>query len=308
MRVLVTGGTGFLGGYIVEELEARGHDVVAPSSSQYDLTQERHTRQMFYDLAPDAVVHAAARVGGIGANERHPGVFYRDNILMGVHMMHAAHRHGVERFVTVGTACMYPQNAPMPLDERELFNGYPTPVTAPYALAKQGILTMGQAYRSEYAMETEFVIPTNLYGPRDHFDTEHGHVIPSLIAKFSDAVRDKERYVRLWGTGRATRDFLYASDAARGIATLVEDGSDGKPINLGSGVETSIHQLAELIAMYYEYEGDLVWDDSRPDGTPRRLLDTTRARVELDWKPEVNLVDGLTATIDWYEARWNREA
>lgn len=294
MKVLVTGGAGFFASHIVDELEARGHVVTAPDHHEFDLLDLPPSELSRY--TPDVIVHAAAAVGGIGANVAEPGRFFHDNLMMGVNLMDLARRWDVQKMVTIGTACMYPASAWIPMVEADLWEGHPARDTAPYAFAKRAILEMGQAYRQEYGFNAVMVIPTNLYGPRDHFDLETGHVIPALIRRFSEASDE----VVLWGTGLPTRDFLYVTDAARGIVDVVENYDSPAPVNLGSGVETSIRDLAEMIADLTDYRGGIEWDTSKPDGTSRRLLSIERAEKTLGWKPQVPLVVGLEETIDWY--------
>lgn len=297
MRALVTGGNGFLGSHVIYELDKRGYDVIAPSSSQFDLREPRDVESMFWAIrSADAVVHCAARVGGIGANVAAPGDFFRDNVLMGMNLMDAARHAHVGKMLTVGTACMYPEFCAMPQREEDLYGGAPAPATAPYAYAKRAILEMGRAYREQFLFNAIFVIPTNLYGPRDHFDTEIGHVIPSLIKKFSE----NDDTVTLWGTGMPTRDFLYVTDAARGIVDALEFYDSPDPVNLGSGMDYSIAQLAEHIANEMGFTGHIVWDSSMPDGTPYRRLSTEKALKEFGWEARVPLSAGLRETIGWY--------
>jgi GDP-L-fucose synthase len=298
MRALVTGGSGFLGRYVCEELQARGFDVVAPKSAAFDLRESRHVRDMFWALGRiDVIVHCAARVGGIGANVEAPGDFYRDNIVMGVNLMDAALHSDVKKMLTIGTACMYPEFSPMPQREDNLYLGKPVAETAPYAFAKRGIMEMGQAYRKQYDFNAVFVIPTNLYGPRDSFDPKHGHVIPSMIKKFMDG----GDVVTLWGTGKPTRDFLYVEDAARGITDVLESYDAPAPINLGSGYAVSIAHLAEDIAKATGFKGKVVWDTDKPDGAPYRQLAIDRAQTVLGWGPTTLLMEGLEKTIAWYQ-------
>lgn len=300
MKALVTGGTGFLGTYVVEELERRGWEVDAPSHLAIDLKHSKEVSGMFRRLGvPDVVVHCAAAVGGIGANERFPGKFFYENAVMGIHLMEVARNWRVPKMVTIGTACMYPEALPSPQSEDDLWNGYPAPATAPYAFAKRAILEMGMAYRQQYDFNAVMVIPTNLYGPRDNFNTETGHVIPAMIRRFAES---GDGPVTLWGSGSPTRDFLYAEDAARGIVDAVERYDRPEPVNLGSGVETSIKDLAETIAILTGYTGEILWDETRPAGTPHRCLSTDRALGSLGWSAQTSLDVGLAQTIEWWRA------
>jgi len=300
VRVVVTGAGGFLGRYVAKELQVRGHDVVAHKGHQdTDLTFLEPTRVLVHEA--DVVVHCAAFVGGIGLNVAHPGRLFYLNALMGENVLEAARLHEVPRVVVIGTACEYPHEVSIPTVETDLWDGYPTFATAPYAMAKKSLLVMGEAYREEYGLQVEHVIPSNLYGPHDRFDTEKGHVIPSMIAKFSYAQSSRKSEVPLWGTGTATRDFLHAADAARGIADVAERGtSDGFPINLGSGRETLISDLADYISRSY---GGIrpVFTGEVSDGVPRRMLSTKRAWDVFGWAPTVGLEAGLRGTIAWYE-------
>lgn len=300
MTVLVTGGNGFLGRYVVEELRSRGHVVVAPRSDQYDLREEEDVYDLIADVEPESIVHLAARVGGIGANAEHPGEFFYENAMMGLQLMDRAHLEGVRKFVSLGTGCEYPEFSLMPQLEEELWNGYPAPVTAPYAMAKKMLLVMGQAYRAQYGFNAIHVIPTNLYGPRDNFDPESGHVVPSIILKVAEAVMRGHQTVDLWGSGLPTRDFLYVADAARGVADALELYDDSVAVNLGTGVEVSIAELAGTIARLMGFTGEFRWDSSKPDGTPRRWLDVERAK-RFGFEATVSLEEGLARTIEWFQ-------
>jgi nucleoside-diphosphate-sugar epimerase len=275
--------------------------VLAPTHKQLDLVHGNENQALdivFAKAHPDVVVHCAAAVGGIGANEAEPGRFFYDNAAMGINLMEVA-RHWETKMVTIGTACMYPEFVPTPQVETDLWNGYPAPVTAPYAFAKRAILEMGQAYRLQYGFNAVFVIPTNLYGPRDNFDLESSHVIPGMIRRFAEADGGD---VTLWGTGMPTRDFLYVQDAARGIADAVENYDEPDPINLGTGVDVSIKHLAETIGTLTGFTGKIIWDKSRPDGTPYRRLSTGRAHKALGWSATISLETGLERTIHWWKA------
>lgn len=302
-RVVVTGGSGFLGRHVMAELRARGYARAAMfRSREYDLTRESDVERMIGDLAPEAIIHLAAIVGGIGANRLHPGTFYYRNLMMGSLLMEHARRAGVTRFLSVGTICSYPKFTPIPFREENLWNGYPEETNAPYGLAKKMLLVQSQAYRQEFGFDASNVLLVNLYGPHDNFDPQTSHVIPALIRKFFEAIDAGRSEVTLWGTGRATREFLYVADAAAGIVTAAErlEGSD--PVNLGAGFEISIRELAETIAKGTGFRGRLAWDASMPDGQPRRCLDTERAERLLGWRATMPLEEGLAKTIAWYRA------
>jgi len=303
MRVTVSGGEGFLGRYVNEAATEAGHEVIALSSRDFDLRNESEAHKAVCETRPDAIVHVAAKVGGIGLNVRAPATLFYENAIMGIHLLEAAREAGVPKFVTVGTACSYPAALPVPHAEVDLWEGYPAEATAPYALAKKMLLVMGQAYRVQYGMECEYAIPANLYGPHDHFDEMDGHVIPAVISKISRASRENTSVVVLWGDGTSTRDFLHARDAARGVVMLLEPDTPtyGKPVNFGSGREVSIRELAGMVAEIYRFRGTILWDKSRPSGQDRRLLDTSRAWLRLGWAAKTSLEDGLHETIDWYE-------
>jgi GDP-L-fucose synthase len=307
VRVLVTGGNGFLGRHVVAELERRGHQIIAPRSKQHDLTTpEGVTRALdMFGLGTEVVVHLAARVGGIGANVAHPAEFFYENAIMGIELMEQAMEVEVKKFVTVGTACCYPADAPTPQREEDLWKGYPVADTAPYAMAKKMLLVQSQAYRQEYGFNAIYLIPTNLYGPGDNFDLETGHVIPSLVRKFVDAVDEGSVRVPLWGTGLTTRDFLYVTDAAYAIAEAMERYDQPEPMNIGTGVEVRIDYLARLIARLTGYQGAMMWNADKPSGQARRCLDVTRMRdyLGVGRHADTLLTDGLQDTIDY----WRRE-
>jgi len=303
-RIVVTGGTGFLGRHLMGALATRGYaHAVGLGSRDYDLTDEADTRRMLDERRPEVIVHLAAVVGGIGANRRHPGSFFYRNLLMGTLLMEHARRAGVRRFVSVGTICSYPKFTPVPFREDELWNGYPEETNAPYGLAKKMLLVQSGAYRQEFSFDAVNVLLVNLYGPGDNFDPESSHVIPALIRKCVEASDNGAAEVEVWGTGEATREFLYVEDAARGIVAAMErlEGSD--PVNLGSGREISIRDLATLIAERSGFHGRLAWDTSKPDGQPRRCLDTRRAETLLGWTATVPFDEGLERTIAWYRER-----
>lgn len=296
MNIFVTGGNGFLGRHVVDQLRAAGHQVHAPSSAVYDLREPRQVSAALGYISPEVVVHLAAAVGGIGANAAHPGRFLYENASMGLDLMEQARLAGVRKFVTVGTACEYPAHAPVPLREDTLWDGCPAEPTAAYGLAKRLLLAQGQAYRREYRFNAIHLIPANLYGPGDNFDLETGHVVAMMIRKFSEA-RD---LVELWGTGTPTREFLHVSDAARGIVLATEDYDKPEPVNLGTGVETTIDELAVRIAALTGFEGKVVWHPSHPDGTLQRVLDVSRAGTEFGFRAQTSLDEGLEGTIAWY--------
>jgi len=300
-RFLVTGGNGFLGGYVLEGLAARGaRTVFAPTAKEYDLRKLPHIKRMLDDLKPDVIIHLAARVGGIGANREHPGSFFYDNLIMGVQLMEEARLRGVGKFVAIGTICAYPKFTPVPFKEENLWNGYPEETNAPYGLAKKMLLVQSQAYRREYGFNSIFLLPVNLYGPRDNFDPASSHVIPALIKKCFDAVDNGDDHIVCWGTGKPSREFLYAADAAEGILLATEKYDEPDPVNLGAGFEITIRELAEKIADMTGFTGTLVWDASKPDGQPRRCLDTSRAWEKFGFRAKMDFEEGLRKTIEWY--------
>jgi GDP-L-fucose synthase len=298
-HVLVTGGAGFLGAHVVNLLKEKGAaEIRVTRSGKNDLRLYENCRNAV--KGTDIVIHLAARVGGIAFNEDRPGDIVRDNLLMGVQLMEAARLAGTSKFVTVGTTCCYPRDAPIPFKEEDLWNGYPEAITAPYGIAKKMLLVMGQAYRQQYGFNAIFLLPVNLYGPGDHFDTEYSHVIPALIKKTVEAKKAGRKQVTVWGTGKATREFLYAGDAARGILLAAEKYDSGTPVNLGSGVETPIRNVVEVISEIVGYTGKIVWDQSQPDGQPRRCVDTSRAQKAFGFKAGTGLREGLEKTVAWY--------
>jgi GDP-L-fucose synthase len=303
-RIVVTGGAGFLGSHLVAAFSSHGYRNVATfRSSEYDLTHEKDVERMIGELKPEAIVHLAAVVGGIGANRRNPGSFFYKNLMMGTLLLEHARRGGVTRFVSVGTICSYPKFTPVPFREEELWNGYPEETNAPYGLAKKMLLVQSQAYRQEYGYDAVNVLLVNLYGPGDNFDPETSHVIPALIRKCVEAADTKADTLAVWGTGKATREFLYVEDAAEAIVRASERLTDSDPVNLGAGMEISIRELAEKIAALCGFKGTLAWDPSKPDGQPRRSLDVSRAKKLLGWSATTGLDEGLKRTIAWYRAR-----
>lgn len=300
-RVCVTGGAGFLGKRIVARLKELGaQDVYVPRSRDFDLTHEDAVKKMYDVARPDVVIHLAAVVGGIGANRMNPGRYFYDNLMMGVQLMEYGRRFGVSKFVALGTICSYPKHTPVPFKEDDFWNGYPEETNAPYGLAKKMLLVQAQAYRQQYGMNAITLLPVNLYGPDDNFDLTTSHVIPAMIRKFVDATNSGTRQVELWGTGQASREFMYVDDCAEGILLATEKYDKPEPVNLGTGREISIRDLASLIAKLAGYQGEVVWNTSKPDGQPRRCLDVTRARQEFGFTARTTLEAGLTRTMAWY--------
>lgn len=303
-RILITGGSGFLGRQVVQVLRERDYEqIFTPRKSEFDLTREGEVVGVLEALRPNVVIHLAARVGGIGANQAHPGEFFYDNLVMGAMLMEHARQRGVAKFVALGTICCYPKFTPVPFSEDELWNGYPEETNAPYGLAKKMLLVQSQAYRTQYDFNSIFLMPVNLYGPGDNFDPESSHVIPALMKKCQDALDRGEPSITLWGDGTPTREFLYVRDAAEGIVAALEryDGAD--PVNLGSGMEISIADLATLIAKLTGFSGKIVWDTEQPNGQPRRMLDVSRAVNEFGWRAHTGFEAGLREMIDWYRSQ-----
>jgi GDP-L-fucose synthase len=319
-RILVTGGAGFLGSFVVEKLKARGcKDIFVPRSIDYDLVKMEAVKRLYKDSKPDIVIHLAARVGGIGANRANPGKFFYDNLMMGVQMMEEGRQAGIEKFVAIGTVCAYPKSTSVPFQEKDLWNGYPEETNAPYGLAKKMLLVQSQAYRNQYGFNAIYLLPVNLYGPRENFDPESSHVIPALIRKCVDAKLQMEQaetevkskpqpkpqpepnpFITVWGSGKATREFLYVEDCAEGILLATEKYNKPDPVNLGAGFEISIKDLVDLIKELTGFRGKVLWDTSKPDGQPRRMLDTSRALKEFGFKAKTKFEDGLGKTIEWY--------
>lgn len=300
---MVTGGAGFLGSFVCDALKAHGaKDIIVPRSKEADLRDPKQTHELIGKTKPDVIIHLAARVGGIGANRRHPGTFFYDNMTMGVNVLESARIHETPKVIVAGTICAYPKFAPVPFREDDLWNGYPEETNAPYGVAKKALLVMAQSYRQEFGCNFVMLFPINLYGPRDNFDLEDSHVIPAMIRKFVDAKERGEKKVVLWGDGSPTREFLYVEDAAKAFCLAAESYDDPDPVNVGSGVEVSIRDLATTVAKACAYEGEIVWDGSKPNGQPRRQLDTTRARERFGFSARVSLAEGLERTIAWYRA------
>jgi GDP-L-fucose synthase len=303
-KILLTGGAGFLGSFIVEKLKEEGvneENIKIPRSKDTDLRRWENCVEVVKDI--DIVIHLAARVGGIGFNRNYPATLFYDNAIMGTQLMEAARQEEVEKFVAVGTVCAYPKYTPVPFKEEDLWNGYPEETNAPYGLAKKMLLVQSQAYRQQYGFNSIFLLPVNLYGPRDNFDLESSHVIPALIRKFIEAVRNNKKEVEVWGTGKASREFLYVEDAARGIILATEKYNKPEPVNLGAGFEIKIKDLVELIAELTEFDGVIRWDTSKPDGQPRRCLDVSRAKEEFGFEVKVDFREGLEKTIKWYKSQ-----
>jgi GDP-L-fucose synthase len=303
-RVCVTGGAGFLGSFVTEKLRQQGAaEIFVPHLEQYDLVKLDDIHRMLDDAQPDLIIHLAALAGGIGANRARPADFFYINLMMGVQLMHAAWQRGVGKFVAIGTICAYPKFTPLPFKEENLWDGYPEETNAPYGLAKKMLLVQSQAYREQYGYNAIYLLPVNLYGPHDNFDLQTSHVIPALIRKCLEAKERRDRQVVLWGDGSPTREFLYVEDAADGILLAAERFNGSEPVNLGSGNEISIKDLATLIARLTGFEGELVWDASKPNGQPRRALDVSRAKDRFGFRAQMPFEEGLRRTIDWYVKR-----
>jgi GDP-L-fucose synthase len=305
-RILITGGAGFLGSHLVEKLTTeKGVDKMViriPRSRVTDLRVWRNCLDVVKDI--DVVIHLAAKVGGIGYNMNNPATLFYDNAIMGIQLMEAARQEGVEKFVAIGTVCAYPKFTPVPFKEEHLWDGYPEETNAPYGLAKKMLLVQAQAYRKQYGFNAIYLLPVNLYGPRDNFDLESSHVIPALIRKFVDAAKNKQDEVVVWGTGKASREFLYVEDAAEAIILATENYNKPEPVNIGSGKEITICNLVNVIAELTEYKGKIVWDNSKPDGQPRRRLDTSKAKKEFGFEAKTDFRDGLKRTIEWYKQNY----
>lgn len=300
-RIVVTGGAGFLGSYVLEGLRRRGcRNILVPRVEEYDLVRMPHVIRMYEEMRPDIVIHLAAVVGGIGANREHPGKFFYENLMMGVQLIEQGRLHGLEKFAAVGTICAYPKFTPVPFSEDDLWSGYPEETNAPYGLAKKMLLVQSQAYRQEYGFNSIFLLPVNLYGPRDNFDPASSHVIPALIKKCVDALDAGRDHIECWGTGSPSREFIYAADAAEGILLATEHYNGSEPVNIGSGMEITIKDLAEKIARFTGFEGEIRWDPTQPDGQPRRCLNVDRAKREFGFTAQTDFDAGLKKTIEWY--------
>ena len=306
-RVVVTGGAGFLGHHVVENLKSKGAgEVIVPRIEDYDIRQLPVIQRMLKDTRPNLVIHLAARVGGIGANREHPAEFFYDNLIMGVQLFHECWKAGVEKLVLTGTVCAYPKFTPVPFREEDLWNGYPEETNAPYGLAKKMLLVQSQSYRQQYGYNSVFLLPVNLYGPRDNFDPESSHVIPALIKKCVEARDRGDKFIEAWGDGSPTREFLFVKDAAEGFCLAAERYNKSEPVNLGSAFEISIKDLTETIARLTGFKGEIRWDKTKPNGQPRRKLDTSRAEKEFGFRSKTTFEDGLKETIQWYEASLRR--
>ena len=301
-RILVTGGAGFLGKHVTRKLEEREcEEIFVPRSKDYNLVGMEAVKGLYRDAKPDIVIHLAARVGGIGATSESPGEFFYENLMMGVQMMEQGRLFGLEKFVAIGTVCAYPKNIPIPFQEKDLWYGYPEETNASYGLAKKMTLVQAQAYRQQYGFNAIYLLPVNLYGPRDNFNPKTSHVIPALIKKCLDAVEAGKEEITIWGTGKPTREYLYVEDAAEGIILAAEKYNKPEPINLGSGFEISIRDLVSLIAKLTVFKGQIIWDTSKPDGQPRRLFDSSKAEKEFGFRAKTNFEEGLRETIKWYK-------
>jgi GDP-L-fucose synthase len=308
-RIVVTGGAGFLGRAVLERLRARGAtDIVVPRRTEYDLTHEADVARLYKDARPDVVLHLAAEVGGIGANQANPGRYFFANMAMALHLVEQARISGLRKFVQVGTICAYPKHTPVPFREEELWNGYPEETNAPYGVAKKAAMVMLDGYRRQYGLKSAYLLPVNLYGPWDNFDMNTSHVIPALIRKCVEAQEAGRPFIECWGTGSASREFLFVDDAAEGVVRAAEAMDDPVPINLGTCMEITIKDLVHLIARLVGFTGEIRWDTTKPDGQPRRCLDTTRAANLLGWRAQVGFEDGLRRTIDWYRANRGHRA
>jgi GDP-L-fucose synthase len=302
-RVLVTGGSGFLGSRVVAKLREFGpSEIFIPRRATCNLVEQANVARLFEETQPDTVIHLAGHVGGIGANRMNAGPFFYDNLMMGAQLMEYARRTRVRKFVAIGTICSYPKFTPVPFKEEDLWNGYPEETNAPYGLAKKMLLVQSQAYRTQYGFNSIFLLPVNLYGPGDNFDPESSHVIPAIIRKCVEAVQDGKSSIELWGTGAATREFLHVDDAANGILLAAEHYDGGAPVNLGAGMEISIRDLTIRIAAYCNFHGELIWDSTKPDGQPRRSLDVTKAEQLFGFKARIPFDDGLKQTIEWFKS------
>jgi len=306
-RIVITGGAGFLGGFVVEMLRARGYqNIFIPRRSDFDLTSEADVRRLYHEQRPDIVMHLAAEVGGIGANRDNPGRFFFANLAMGMHLIEQARVNKIKKFVQVGTICAYPKFTPVPFKESDLWNGYPEETNAPYGVAKKSLLVMCQSYRQQYGLNAIYLLPVNLYGPKDNFHPHSSHVIPALIRKCVEARINGASEITAWGTGAVSREFLYVEDCVEGLVLALEKYESPEPMNLGSGREIMIKDLTELVARLSRFEGRIVWDPSKPDGQPRRCLDVSRAKQSIGFTARTSLEDGLKKTIAWFESHLNQ--
>lgn len=304
-RFAVTGGAGFLGSYVLEGLTQRGcaeHNIFVCEIEDFDLTRIEDIRRMYDEARPDVVIHLAAVVGGIGANRENPGRFFYENLMMGVQLVHEGYLRGIEKFVAIGTICAYPKMTPVPFREDNLWNGYPEETNAPYGLAKKMLLVQSDAYRQQYGFNSIFLLPVNLYGPRDNFDPASSHVIPALIKKCFDAIETGADHIVVWGDGTPTREFIHSRDAAKGILLATEQYNSSAPVNIGAGFEISIGKLVELIVEETGFSGEIIWDKTKPNGQPRRMLDTTRAKEHFGFVAGTSFAEGIRETIAWYRA------
>ena len=306
-RILITGGAGFLGSNVVDELRKLGcKHLLVFRSSEYDLRKPADTARLFNEARPQVVIHLAAVVGGIGANRANPGGFFYQNLMMGVEVIEQARLHNIEKLVAIGTVCAYPKFTPVPFREEDLWNGYPEETNAPYGIAKKMLLVQAQAYREQYGLNAIYLLPVNLYGPGDSFDPEKSHVIPALIKKCFDAIHSGADHIEVWGTGTASREFLYVEDCARAIVLATQHYEKAEPVNIGAGREISIRELVNLISELSGFRGEIRWDASKPDGQPRRCLDVSKAELEFSFRAQTDFRQGLQKTIDWYRERYAR--
>ncbi|MHA1624346.1 MAG: GDP-L-fucose synthase family protein [Promethearchaeota archaeon] len=302
-RITVTGGKGFIGSFILEKLHNRGcKNIYIADLPDYNLTRLPDIKRMYREQKPDIVIHLAAVVGGIGANRENPGKFFYENAIMGIQLIHEAYLNKIEKFVALGTICAYPKFTPVPFKEENLWNGYPEETNAPYGLAKKMMLVQSQAYRQQYGFNSIFLLPVNLYGPRDNFDPKSSHVIPALIKKCVDAINDGKEEIVVWGTGKPSREFIYVEDAAEGILLATEKYNKSEPVNIGAGFEITIKDLVNLIVKITGFKGKVIWDTSKPDGQPRRMLDTSKAKKHFGFEAETKFEEGLRKTIEWYKS------